>query len=604
MNLPIRKLRIAAANWFRARRHVPRFLMMTLSGEVSEISPPRLHIPLPFVSRFLPPDPPNVFSLRRALEQIAIDPRVDGVVLQIECLANGATFQSLRRVLLDFRTSGKRLIAYAHSFGPFQYYLACACDQIVMPPSAEWSVIGLLREYVFFKDAFDALGIGIEVVNVSPFKSAFDNFAKTDFSEESRAQAEWVMNAQYDELVRGISEGRHMSAEQVRGLIDAAPFGASDAVARGLLDAALYEDELEDWLAPAKTTSTPLLPNKSDVETASSATTTSDIATTSKAKVAFWRRPFKKNKPIRALELYGDVYGSLLIPYVKYTPKLIGIVRVEGTIMEGRSQSLPLPIPLPLLGNRYAGAESVAQALRYAAEDDHVAAVVLYVDSGGGSALASDLIAREVRRIREVKPVVAYMAGVAASGGYYVSALAQHIVAQPLTITGSIGVITMKPNLERAESKLLLHRTILKRGEHAGVNSLATPLNPDEYASVAASIQRVYDAFKRIVAEGRKLSVDEMEPICGGRVWTGEMARERGLVDELGDLRMALEKARDLANMPADCRPRAAEFNQHPRYRLPSLKAAAAIWDMTALKARFLSTRAWAILPWGAEKGD
>ena len=126
MKLPIRKLRIGVENWFRARRRIPRFLLLTLSGEINEIAPQRAHIPLPFVSRFLPPDPPSVFSLRRALEQIAIDPRVDGVVLKIDCLASGATYQSLRRVLLDFRASGKRLIAYAHSFGPFQYYLACA----------------------------------------------------------------------------------------------------------------------------------------------------------------------------------------------------------------------------------------------------------------------------------------------------------------------------------------------------------------------------------------------------------------------------------------------------------------------------------------------
>lgn len=572
ITLPIGRWRNGVVNWLHRRQRVPRFLLMTLSGVVTEIPPQRMRLPLPFASRLLPPDPPSVNGLRRQLEQIAYDPRVEGVVLKIECQASAATYQSLRRVLLDFRASGKRLIADAHSFGPFQYYLACACDQIIMPPSAEWGVVGLLRDYVFIKDALDALGVGAEVVNVSPYKSAFDQFSRTDFSAESRAQAEWLLDALYDELVRGISDGRRMSAEQARACIDEAPMSAGEALECGLIDAALYEDELEGWLAPAAPQ--PDEPTR------------------------------KRSRTARTLDLYDHARGALLQPYVQYTPRLIGVVRLEGTITEGKSQSLPLPVPLPLVGNRFAGAESVAQALRRAADDEQIAAVVLYVDSGGGSALASDLIAREVRRVREVKPVVAYMAGVAASGGYYVAALAQHIVAQPLTITGSIGVITVKPNLERAEGKLRLHRTTLQRGAHAGLNSLAAPYRADEHAAVTASVQRIYDAFKRIVAEGRKLNVDELEPLCGGRVWTGAMARERGLVDELGDLRAALDKARDLAGMPADHRPRAIGVTSPKRYMLSPAQAAAALWDTAALRAWLLRTHTWAILPWRVDIGD
>ncbi|HEY3341845.1 MAG TPA: S49 family peptidase, partial [Anaerolineae bacterium] len=157
LNLPIRKARIGVQNFFHRRQHVPRYVLIALSGEMSEIPPQRQRIRISFVKRFLPPDPPSVSSLRLVLEQIALDPRVEGVVLKIECMASAATYQSLRTVLLDFRARGKRLIAYANAFGPFQYYLACACDQIIMAPSAEWGVTGFLREYLFYKDALERL---------------------------------------------------------------------------------------------------------------------------------------------------------------------------------------------------------------------------------------------------------------------------------------------------------------------------------------------------------------------------------------------------------------------------------------------------------------
>ena len=252
LKIPLRKAWIGLANFVRRRRQIPPYLFLALSGEIGEFPPPRPQ--LPFARYLMPAEPANLSSLRRQFEQLALDPRVQGLVLKIECVASGATFQSLRQMLLDFRAHGKRVIAWGHSFGPFQYYLACACDQIVMPPSGEWSVIGLLREYTFFKDALEQLGVGIEVINVSPFKSAFDQFVRTDFSAESRAQAEWLLNAQFDELVRGIAAGRKLSEDQVRGLIDAAPYGAREAVEHGLLDAALYEDELEAFVSPPPST--------------------------------------------------------------------------------------------------------------------------------------------------------------------------------------------------------------------------------------------------------------------------------------------------------------------------------------------------------------
>ena len=575
----IRRMRIGSSNAFRRRRHVPPYVVLSLGGEIDELPPVRPQVP--FARFLMPAEPWSVSSLRRTFEQLALDPRVEGVVVRIECVASAATYQSLRKLFLDFRARGKQLIAYAHSFGPFQYYLACACDKIIVPPSAEWGVVGFLREYIFLKDALDLLGVGVDVINVSPFKSAFDQFARNDFSEESRAQAEWLLTAQFDELVRGIAEGRGITVEQVRELIDAAPLGARQAVEHGLLDAALYEDELEDYLSPPARAPAP----------------TSE------------RDQKKPPERPQALGLYEDVRHALLTPFIQYAPKYIGVVRVEGMIVEGKSRSAPLPIPLPLFGNRFAGADSVVQALRRAAGDDRVAAIILYVDSSGGGVLASDLIAREVRRVLHQKPLVAYMSGVAASGGYYISALAQRIVAQPLTITGSIGVITFKPNVQQAEDKLLLRRTSLKRGDHAGIYSVATPLNPGEYAALAGSVQRAYDDFKRIVAEGRKLDIQMLEPLSGGRVWTGAMAQERGLVDDLGDFTLAVDKARELAGLPAEHRVGAAAIQPPRKFVLPARATAGAMLSlgfdaMRALRRQLHGSRVWALLPWQFDVTD
>jgi protease-4 len=294
----------------------------------------------------------------------------------------------------------------------------------------------------------------------------------------------------------------------------------------------------------------------------------------------------------------------LLIPDVEYASKVIGVVGVEGLIVPGVSRRSPLPIPL--FGGEVAGSGSVAQALRRAETDDNIAAVILYVDSSGGSALASDLIAREVKRVRSKKPVVVYMGGVAASGGYYVSALAHRIVAQPLTITGSIGVIMLKPNTQETYEKLSLHRTILQRGERASLNSDAAPLSEQEREVVAGLVARSYDDFKHVVAEGRNLKVEALEPICGGRVWTGSQAKEHGLVDALGDFTYAVEKARELADLPIDKRIAAIMIMPPRKWVLPQAftadPAQLLVNRMSELRSLLLSTRAWAVAMWSADR--
>jgi protease-4 len=584
----IRRARNRFANWRRAKHEVAPYIAFNIRGEIAEFPEP-LPVPkIPFINR-LPffssmSGPTSLSELRRTFEQLALDPRIKGVRLKITCHADASIYQSLRKILLDFRATGKRIVAYGESFGPFQYYLACACDQIVMPPPAEWGVLGFQNEYVFFKDALDQLGIGVDLVRVSPFKSAGDQFVQTDFSEDSRQQAEWLLDARFEELVRGISEGRKLEPARVRDLINRAPFSAPQAVQHGLIDATLYEDELERFISPESAQAKPEEPPR-----------------WMKALPAKWQAKLKEqmgDEPAPTLVPYNDVRKSLLVPYIEYERKRVGVVRIEGTIASGNS--IDSPLPLPLVGGQIAGSNTVAQAIRQAEADKNIAAVILYVDSPGGSSLASDVMAREVRRLMLKKPVVVYMGGVAASGGYYVSALANAIVAQPMTVTGSIGVFALKPNTREAFDKLFLHRTLLKRGQNAGMFSDATPLSESERAAIENSVSRTYHEFKTIVAEGRKLDYDALEPLCGGRVWTGAMAHEHNLVDVLGDFTVALEKAREMAKLPAGKRVQAILVSPPKEAVLPKpFEKAGAIKEMVSgleeMRALLLHTRIWAM---------
>jgi protease-4 len=599
-----RRARVRWANKRRAGRTLPPFIVISLEGEVVEFPtpPPELPIRIPFASHFIPmpQGPLSVSSLRRLFEQLALDPRVKGVMLKISTAASAATYDSLRNIIKTFRASGKRVVAYAETLGPFQYYLACACDEIIMPPPAEWSVLGFQNEYLFFKDALDRVGVGVDVVNVSPFKSAGDNLARNDFSEESRAQAEWLLDARFNELVRGIAEGRKLGEDRVRDLIDGAPYSAEQAVQCGLIDAALYEDELEKYLMPEP----PKLEQKPD----------GFVVRMGKKIPALRKRIEHAQKD--AAERRGHVWitlddarRTLLVPQFNFHDKYIGVISVEGLIVPGSSRRSPLPIPI-LGGEVIAGSQSIAQAIRTAERDDDIAAVILHVDSSGGSALASDLIAREVKRLKAKKPVVAYMNGVAASGGYFVAALAQHIIAHPLTITGSIGVILIKPNTQDALEKFDVHRTILQRGKNAGIYSDATAFNEHEREVVAGAVARSYDDFKRVVAEGRNLNYDELEPLCGGRVWTGEQAQARGLVDSMGDFSAAMAKARELAQLPDEKvkRTRAILMEGGRRSVLPPMFPVLnpqAVWgQVNEMRRLLLSTRTWAISLWSADKTD
>lgn len=490
----------------RALRRSPDFVWMPVTGALPELKPSHRSR----LSRRLDPRTlaPSLEDIRARLDRVLADGRVRGVILRVENLDAGwAALEELRTEIDRCREQGKGVVAYLADGGDTRsYYLASAADEIFASPLSTLSVVGLRVRVNFLKDALGSLGLETEVIAVSPYKSAADPISRTDFSKESREQVERLLDRRFDTLVTGISAGRDISPERVRSLIDNAPYSAAEAVEKRLIDGALYEDELTCRLSSG-------------------------------------------DKPAKLVE-WGEARKVLRVPYRRRTRKVVGLVGVEGTVVRGSSRKLP--VPLPLLGREQAGSDSVVAALRVAEKQRRVAVVLLYVDSPGGDALASDLIWREVERIRAKKPVVVLMGNAAASGGYYVSAPASRIVARKNTITGSIGVILTRPVASDLFGKLKVNAAAVGRGTRSNILDPRYRPTPDELAVLNVQLHVFYDGFKARVASGRKLHPEALEALAGGRVWTGAEALERGLVDENGGYRTALARARELAGIAED----------------------------------------------------
>jgi protease-4 len=490
--------------WVSFFRRPLDYVWIEVSGSL-----PEFESRVGFLQRRLRSGPrgPSLEKIREQLDRISADGRPRGVVLRIRNLGAGwATLEELRRELAVFRERGGRVVAYLMEAESRSYYLACAADEILAAPLTTVGVVGLRAQVNFMRDALNRVGLEAEVVAVSPYKSAGEPFVRNDFSEESREQAERLLNRRYDELVGAIARARKITPEEARARIDLAPYSAPEALAKGLLDGVCYEDELPENLG------------------------TED----ERARLAEW----------------GTAHRSLRVPYRRSLRRRVGLVNLSGGIVRGRNRKIP--VPLPIIGGEQAGSESIVAALRLAESNRRVAAILFHVESPGGDAFASDLIWREIERIRAKKPVVVLMGDVAASGGYYVSAAANHVVARRNTITGSIGVLSIRPIAENLYAKLGVNPVALERGARAGLLDLSRHPTRDEMEVMKDQIRFIYDEFKDRVSRGRNLEEGELEGIAGGRVWTGAEACELGLADELGGFRDALRKARELGKIERD----------------------------------------------------
>lgn len=488
----------------------PEYVVMQVSGSLPERRP----IPPGWLQRiFLRPYAPAVEESleewRERLKLLASDSRVRGVVMKIGDLRAGLTaLESLRRALEEFRASGKRLAAYLPTAGLYTYYLASAAEMVVVPESAELHLHGPRTEATFLRVALDRLGILPQFHHIAEYKSAANRFLYPRMPDPQREMLNSVLDDTFDTIITAVSKIRQVPAGAIREAIDQGILSAAEARDRKLVDAIAFEDELGRLFSSGE-------------------------------------------RPVRILA-WAQARRRIRVPYRwrSLQRRAIAVVQLIGSIVPGESREFPLPVPF--LGQRLAGHETVARAFRLAEKIPAIKAIVFHVDSGGGSAVASDLIWREVARVQAKKPVVVHMSNMAGSGGYYIACGARHIVAGSTTVTGSIGVVAGKFDLEGIYARGGLRREIVARGATATFPSAFAPYSEREWAALRQWMEEIYMRFKERVASGRRKSVEAIESIARGRVWTGRQALELGLVDEVGDFEAAVRKAKVLAGIPME----------------------------------------------------
>ena len=416
-----------------------------------------------------------------------------------------AKVQELRDAVIDFRKSGKRVVAFLEYGGDREYFLASAADKVYLLPSSPLDLSGVASYEIFLRGAFDKVGAYPDFIHIGDYKSAANQLTEKGFTPAHREMTESLNRDMYEQLVRGIAEGRKKSEQDVRALLDQGPFVPEEALRLGLVDDLAYEDELDD------------------------------------------REPTLSEDDMDRIE--GRNYLRITPASVGFRPRSrIALVYAVGTIASGKSTFDPL-------NGTVLGSDTLIEQIRDARDDDSVKAIVLRVDSPGGSALASDVIWRELMVTREAdnaRPLIVSMSDLAASGGYYIAMAGDSIVAQPGTLTGSIGVFGGKIAIGGALNKIGVNHDAVVSGPNASIDSPFTPFTPSQRAKVQSMMQSIYDDFVEKAAESRKTTPEKMHAVAQGRVWTGQQARERGLVDALGGLDTAIAIAKERAKIPKD----------------------------------------------------
>ena len=519
----------------RLRRAEIDYVVMDVGGSMPERADP----PRSFIERQLPlPDPAlSLEKLNQRLAHVADADNVRGLVLVLHGISTGfATVQNIRRSLERLKAAGKTVVIYTPYLDLRHYFLASVADRLIVPPTTQFDAYGLHSEITYLKSALDRVGVGVEVVQISPYKASANPYFHDEMTPEEKEQFDWLFDDLYDQITKAMADGRSLPQATIQELINQVPLSAEAALAAGLVDDIAYEDELAFLLADT-------------AEIESEIAEADEPAETSDADETAVTTPQSDERPKATLIDWPKAERRLTEVSRQRSRKFIGVISIEGTINMGGSQNPPIDLPIPVIGGQIAGEQTLVYLLRQAEQLDDMAGLILYVDSPGGSALASDLIGREIHRLNQKKPVLAYMGNTAASGGYYVSAYARHIMSQPLTLTGSIGVIGVRLHTQGLYNKLGVNRVALDRGEHAGFFSDMRPLTPDELATWQNMIEHAYAQFKGVVAEGRDLPYDELDPICLGRVWTGRQALSHQLVDGHGDFIDAVHKIAELAEL-------------------------------------------------------
>ncbi len=443
------------------------------------------------------------------LRKAKVDSRIGGVLLDINFPGIGwGKADELRDAITDFKSSGKPVYAYMEMGSNKEYYIAVAADKIYLPPTGDLYIYGFAAQSQFYKGSLDKLGVQWEDVHVGKYKSANEPFTRTTISDESKEVINAILNDYYERVTNAIAAARKKSPEDVKAIIDNAPYNAIQAQQQNLIDGAKYRDEVYAEFKKA------LGYKDSD-----------ELRTTSAGS-------YKEITP----ESLGLNNGER-----------IAVIFASGIIMTGKSSDGSFG------GAQTIGSDTIVKAVKDAADDSSIKAIVLRVDSGGGSALASDLMWHTLEYAKTKKPIVTSMGDVAASGGYYIAANSHKIVAEPSTVTGSIGVVLGRPVVGGLYEWLGVTNEYITRGKNAGIFREDKKWTDEEREVFQRSANFFYwDNFVPKVAQGRGRTVEQIHEVAQGRVWTGAQAKEKGLVDEFGGLNRAIEIAKELANLPAD----------------------------------------------------
>jgi protease IV len=501
---PYRYIRWLLSNLRRALGKVPEYVIFLIESDLPALP----DLPVPRWQRFFSKRSLSVMELGERFDLIARDSRTKGVVLHLRPVPMSmATLQDLRELITKLRAAGKRVVAWAPFYTTGIYYLACACDEILLMPSGSVQPLGFATTGMFLADALARFGVEADFVQISPYKSAADVLTKSKMSNELREQVTWLLESQHKELLTAIAESRRIDAKAAAALVDASPYADNAALAKKVVDAVLAEEDLPAHLADG-----------------------------SRVELAAWEQAQRKLRTPRPTLGRG---------------KYVAILRIDGMIVDGRSERLPVkpPIDIPLVGAPRAGDLTVVQAARQVAADKRAAAAVLYINSPGGSATASEAMRQALDQINARKPLVVAMGPVAGSGGYWVATPGRWIVARPGTLTGSIGVLTGKLVMAGLWAKLHVNRETIAFGEHVTLSGDDRTYSKEERQIVKGEIDRIYDLFLDVVGRARGMTREQVHSIAAGRVWTGRQAYDRKLVDELGGVDAAVRKARSLAGL-------------------------------------------------------
>jgi protease-4 len=448
---------------------------------------------------------PTMIDLLNEIGRAEGDKSVKGMILRIESLDIGwGKLQELTEAILDFKESGKKVVAFLEWGGNQEYYLASVADKVVMLPTGYLMLNGLNAEVTFFKGTLDKLGIVADLEHIGDYKTASDLLTRDKMSDAHREEVNSLLDDMYDQITKDIASQRGWGQEETKSKIDQGPYTASEAFKAELVDTLMFYDQIDNLV-----------------------------------KRMIGEKPYR---------ISGTKYAQRT--YYQYSwaiPPKIAVIFATGAIFEGENRG-------DFLWGDVMGSETIANAIKTAREDRTVKAIVFRVDSPGGSGIASDVILREIILTKGKKPFIVSMSDVAGSGGYWISCAADTIVSLPGTYTGSIGVISGKFSLEGLYKKIGVTQESVKRGKHADFFTTTRKFSDEERKMVKRQNQEFYDEFVRKVGEGRRMSYEQVDSIGRGRVWTGRQAQEIGLVDELGGLNLALAIAKEKAGISQDAK--------------------------------------------------